>query len=65
MATPHFLAQHTVLVTGAGQGIGAAIDFDLARMGAQVVVSDRHAAAAEHGDHHGADGVPARVARAR
>jgi meso-butanediol dehydrogenase / (S,S)-butanediol dehydrogenase / diacetyl reductase len=40
------LQNTTVLVTGAGAGIGAAIAVELARRGAQVAVTDRDAAAA-------------------
>lgn len=47
MAPAPLLAQHTALVTGAGQGIGAAVARGLAELGAQVVASDVDADAAE------------------
>ena len=40
MASPQLLAQHTVFITGAGRGLGAAIALGLAELGAQVVASD-------------------------
>ena len=41
-----FLAQHTVFITGAGQGIGQAVALGLAAMGAHLVVTDLRADAA-------------------
>lgn len=41
------LADHVAVVTGAGNGIGAAIARHLAGAGARIVVNDLHAAAAE------------------
>ena len=45
--SPLLLAGHTVLVTGAGLGIGAAVAQGLARMGAQLIATDIDGAAAQ------------------
>lgn len=44
---PGLLAGHTVLVTGAGLGIGAAVAQGLSRMGAQLIATDIDGAAAQ------------------
>lgn len=47
LPVPALLDRHTVFITGAGQGIGAAVAHGLAAMGAHVVASDVHGPAAQ------------------
>mgnify|MGYP003621001384 FL=1 len=46
-SNPTLLTGHTVFITGAGQGIGAAVAMGLAGMGAHLIASDVSGDAAE------------------
>ena len=50
--TPDFFQNKTILITGAGRGIGRAAAIVFAREGANVVCTDLNIEAAERTSHH-------------